>query len=114
MLFNVALIQRSGKWNSMSKTYIQVDFSIVDLDGLRPYLEKIPGLIKKHGGRYLVRGPEPQVIKADAEVLERNVILEFPSKDVAEAFLEERKATGLTAIWEKNTKSRILILEGMD
>lgn len=95
------------------KTYVQVDFTILDPDQFMTYVERIPALIEKHGGRYLVRGVEPSVVKQDAEVLARNVILEFPSREAVDAFLEERNAAGLMTLWEKTTRSRILVLDGI-
>jgi uncharacterized protein (DUF1330 family) len=94
------------------KAYLQIDLRISNLDLFMEYVERIPGLIQTHGGRYLVQGVEPVVIEEQGHAPERSVLLEFPSKEAAQSFLAERAASDLHEIWEKSTASRILLLEG--
>ncbi len=77
------------------------------------YVQRIPDLIHKHGGRYIVQGVEPTVVQGDGGIPQRSVVLEFPDKKSAVSFLEERAATDLHEIWEQSTNSRILMLEGV-
>ncbi|HIE86423.1 MAG: DUF1330 domain-containing protein [bacterium] len=94
------------------KAYLQIDLDIVNIEGFMEYVERIPELIQKHGGRYLVQGVEPVAAQGEKEIPQRSVLLEFPSKQDAESFLKERATTDLHEIWERTTKSRILLLEG--
>ena len=94
------------------KTYLQIDMEILDIEGFMEYVQRIPDLIDRHAGRYLVQGVEPVVIQGESGIPQRSVVLEFPSKDAAESFLEERASTDLHDIWERTTNSRILMLEG--
>lgn len=94
------------------KAYLQIDLWILDIEGFMEYVERIPELIKKFGGRYLVQGVEPVVVQSGTECPQRSVLLEFPSRLDAESFLSERAATDLHDIWERTTRSRILLLEG--
>ena len=95
------------------KTYLQIDLNIVDVEAFMEYVQRIPELIQKHGGRYLVQGVEPIVVEGDSGIPQRSVMLEFPDKKSAESFLEERATTDLHEIWERSTNSRILLLEGI-
>ena len=67
--------------------------------------------IKKHGGRYIVQGVEPEVMEGDWEP-ERVVVLEFPSKQKAKEFLEDPEAQSLFAIRHNSTTSKLILAEG--
>ena len=91
--------------------YLVLDFSIKDLAGFMPYVEAIPAFIAKHGGRYIVRGVEPTVMEGDWSP-ERMVILEFPSRENAKAFLDDPDAQALFAVRHRTTESRLVLVDG--
>jgi len=93
--------------------YLVLDFSVTDLPGFMPYVEQIPAFIEKHGGRYIVRGVEPEVMEGDWKP-ERMVILEFPSSDHARAFLADPEAQDLFAVRHRTTVSKLVLVEGAD
>lgn len=93
--------------------YLVLDFSINDLRGFLPYVEAIPTFIEKHGGRYIVRGAEPTVMEGDWAP-ERLVILEFPTRENAEAFLNDPDAQSLFSLRHRTTNSRLVLVEGCD
>ena len=68
-------------------------------------------LIEKHGGRYLVRGEPPMVVEGDWAP-ERMVILEFPSRENAQAFLADPAAQSLFAIRHRTTVSKLVLVDG--
>jgi len=91
--------------------YLVLDFSIKDLAGFMPYVDAIPAFIAKHGGRYLVRGAEPTVMEGDWAP-ERMVILEFPSREHAKAFLADPEAQALFAVRHRTTDSKLVLVDG--
>ncbi|CAN7420250.1 DUF1330 domain-containing protein [Phenylobacterium sp. LjRoot164] len=91
--------------------YLVLDFSIADLRGFMPYVEAIPAFIARHGGRYIVRGVEPEVMEGDWAP-ERMVVLEFPSSDHARAFLNDPEAQELFALRKRTTVSKLVLVEG--
>ena len=91
--------------------YLVLDFSIKDRAGFMPYVEAIPAFIAKHGGRYIVRGVEPTVMEGDWSP-ERMVILEFPSRENAKAFLDDPDAQALFAVRHRTTESRLVLVDG--
>jgi uncharacterized protein (DUF1330 family) len=95
------------------KAYLVLDFSIRDLQGFLPYVSAIPAFIEKHGGRYIVRGVEPTVMEGDWAP-ERMVILEFPSRENAKAFLDDPDAQALFAVRHSTTDSKLVLVEGCD
>ena len=90
---------------------MQIDLKVID-PGFMEYARRIPELIEKHGGRYLVQGVEPTAVQCSGDAPEHSVILEFPSEVAAKAFLTEREASDLHQIWQETTQSRILLLAG--
>lgn len=91
--------------------YLVLDFSVRDLRGFMPYVEAIPAFIARHGGRYIVRGVEPTVMEGDWRP-ERMVILEFPARANAEAFLADPEAQALFALRHRTTVSKLVLVEG--
>ncbi len=95
------------------KAYLVLDFAVHNLPGFRPYISAIPSFIEKHGGRYIVRGVEPTVMEGDWSP-ELMVILEFPSRENAKAFLGDPDAQPLFDVRHKTTNSKLVLVEGCD
>ncbi|MEM7465349.1 MAG: DUF1330 domain-containing protein [Pseudomonadota bacterium] len=59
-------------------------------DGWVPaYIENVTALVHKHGGKYLARTPQLEQLEGDTEKPDVFVILEWPSKEAAEAFYHD-------------------------
>ena len=93
------------------KAYLVLDLAVHDLRGFLPYVEAIPAFIEKHGGRYIVRGVEPTVMEGDWTP-ERVVVLEFPSREAAAAFLADPDAQDLFALRHRTTTSKLVLVDG--
>jgi len=91
--------------------YLVLDFAVRDLRGFLPYVEAIPAFIEKHGGRYIVRGERP-IVKEGGWAPERLVILEFPSRQNAEAFLADPDVQPLFAVRHRTTDSKLVLVDG--
>jgi uncharacterized protein (DUF1330 family) len=92
-------------------SYLVLDLKVNDLADFLPYVEAIPAFIAKHGGRYLSKGADPVVMEGDWS-LQRLVILEFPSRSHAQAFLSDPEAQDLFARRHRSTTSRLVLLDG--
>lgn len=93
------------------KAYLVLDFSVHDLRGFMPYVSAIPAFIAKHGGRYIVQGVEPTVMEGDWKP-DRVVILEFPERRNATAFLADPDAQALFAVRHRTTTSKLILVDG--
>ena len=91
--------------------YLVLDFSVRDLEGFRPYVAAIPAFIEKHGGRYIVRGAQPTVMEGDWSP-ERLVVLEFPDRASAQAFLADPDCQDLFRIRHATTTSKLILVDG--
>jgi len=91
--------------------YLILDLSIHDMHAFQEYIEKIPELIRKHSGRYIVQGVQPTVIEGDWKP-ERIVVIEFASRSSAEEFIQDPEAQVLFQIRHKTTTSKLLLVDG--
>lgn len=91
--------------------YLVLELSVNDFTGFQTYIAEIPAFIAKHSGRYIVRGAEPTAIEGDWTP-ERLVIIEFPERAKAQAFLDDPDAQNLFAIRHATTTSKLLLADG--
>ncbi len=92
--------------------YIVVDVNIKDMQGFTEYASRITDLIQKHGGKYIVKGAKPKVIREKIDVPQFLVVIEFPSVEAADNFIDERARSDLIEIFNRSTEGRILRVEG--
>ena len=95
------------------KAYLVLDFTINDLPGFMPYVDAIPAHIERHGGRYIVRGAAPTPVEG-GWTPQYMVILEFPARANAEAFLGDPDIQDLFAVRHATTTSRLVLVDGCD
>jgi uncharacterized protein (DUF1330 family) len=96
-------------WNV--KAYLVLDLSINDFAGFKRYIAEIPAHISKHAGKYIVQGAPPTPVEGDWTP-ERMVIIEFPSRQNAEAFLSDPDIQDLFKVRQKTTTSRLVLVDG--
>ena len=92
------------------KAYLVLDLSVHDFAGFRNYIAEIPAHIARHSGKYIVQGV------ADADrggwKPERMVIIEFPARDNAQAFLADPEIQDLFKVRHQTTTSRLVLADG--
>lgn len=99
----------------MSKGYVLVEVDIPDPEAYRSsgYMAQAEAAITAAGGRYLVRGGEPELLEGSGAP-GRIVILEFPSRDAARAFLEGPGYAPARALRQSLSSARLMLLSGWD
>jgi uncharacterized protein (DUF1330 family) len=93
------------------KAYLILDLTIHNLARFAPYIAAIPAHIARHGGRYIVQGAEAETIEGDWAP-ERVVVLEFPSREAAKAFLTDPECQRLFRLRHATTTSRLVLVDG--
>ena len=93
------------------KAYLVLDFSVNDFSGFRRYIAEIPAFIAKHSGKYIVQGVQPTTIEGDWKP-ERMVIIEFPERGNAEAFLGDPEIQDLFKVRHDTTTSKLVLADG--
>lgn len=93
------------------KAYLVLDLSVHDVGGFEQYIAEIPAFITKHSGQYIVRGVQPTTIEGDWAP-ERLVIIEFPEREHAEAFLGDSDIQHLFRLRHAAATSKLLLADG--
>ena len=93
------------------KAYLVLDLSVNDFSGFRKYIAEIPAFIAKHSGKYIVQGVQPTPIEGDWTP-ERMVIIEFPAREKAEAFLVDPDIQDLFKVRHATTTSNLVLVDG--
>jgi uncharacterized protein (DUF1330 family) len=65
----------------------------------------------RHDGRYIVQGVKPTCIEGDWRP-QRMVIIEFPERSKAEAFLSDPIIQGLFKVRHETTTSKLVLVDG--
>lgn len=91
--------------------YLIVNIEIIDPAAFERYREAVPPLIARHGGRYLVRGGETRQLEG-SRPWHRVVVLEFPSREAAEACYADPDYAPLLALRLASTNSDAVLVDG--
>lgn len=94
------------------KAYLVANVEVIDTEGYEPYRLSVPALIERHGGRYLTRGGEIEVLEGEPNYA-RLVIVEFPSLDAARGFYDDPDYRRLMTVRTDNAASAIVIAHGV-
>jgi uncharacterized protein (DUF1330 family) len=93
--------------------YLILDITIVDQDVYEEYVERVPAVVEKYGGRYLVRGGEVATLSGDWQP-ERIVIVEFDGSEQVQEFYASPEFQALLPLREQGTTSRAILVEGYE
>ena len=67
------------------KAYMIAHIEVTDPELMAKYREKVPAIIEKYNGKYLVRGGDSLLLEGDF-FKHRMVLVEFPDRESAEKF----------------------------
>lgn len=91
--------------------YLIADISVHNAKKFNEYLSRMPEFVNKYGGKYLVKGKTPTVIEGNWSP-ETLVLIEFPSSESLNQFLEDTEVQALFIIRHQSTNSRLIIVNG--
>ena len=92
--------------------YLIVDLEVTERASYETYRDAVPEVIKKYGGRYLVRGGDVEVLEGDWRP-GRLVVLEFPSMNDLKKFYDSDDYRDLKAVRIASTNTNAIVVEGM-
>lgn len=96
----------------MAKGYWIAHVDVHDPQAYRAYLDANGAVFRKFGARFLVRGGQNELVEGRGR--DRNVVLEFPSYEVALACYRSPEYQPVKALREAASEADILIIEGYD
>ena len=93
--------------------YIIVDVDVTDQDSYQGYATQVPPLLHKFGGRYLVRGGNPEVVEGDWHP-DRVVVLAFDDAAAAKRFYDSKEYQQIIGIRHRAASTRMILVEGYE
>jgi uncharacterized protein (DUF1330 family) len=96
--------------------YVVSEVELPDEDEGRRYRElaSASASIARHGGRYLVRGAQPQVPEGDWPPGQQVVVVEFASMEQLRAWYSSADYAEALAVAETALSRRLLFVEGVE
>ena len=91
--------------------YMIVNIDVQNPKLLEEYRAKVPALIQKHGGEYLVRGGNFVVVEGDWRP-SRLVLFRFPDMAALQAFYNDPEYQPLKDLRERAAKTDMIFVEG--
>ena len=92
--------------------YVIVDLDVKDPEGFASYRDRVPDIIAKHGGKFIVRGGAFEIVEGDWDA-HRIVVLEFPDMAAAKRFWNSDEYKQILPLRLDNADSRVLFVEGV-
>jgi uncharacterized protein (DUF1330 family) len=91
--------------------YIIVEIEITDPVGYEEYKKQAAATVHKHGGKYIVRGGETEVLEGDWKP-KRIVVLQFESMKRAKEWLNCEEYRELRKMRHRTAKTNMIVVEG--
>jgi len=105
------VVRRAGEDPNVA-AYLIADIEVIDSAGFEEYRARAPAVIAAHGGRYLARGGETEVLEGDWTP-RRLVILQFPSMAALKNWWDSPEYRALRVIRERVARSRFVATESL-
>ena len=93
--------------------YMIVDLDVHEQQGFQEYRAGVPALIAKHGGEYLVRGGDFEVIEGDWQP-HRLVLFRFPDRKAIRSFHDDPEYAELKALRQRTSSTIVVAVDGID
>jgi uncharacterized protein (DUF1330 family) len=93
----------SGYWVARAK--------VTDPDQYKKYTDRVPDILKKHGGRVLARGGKFKILEGP-DKFHRFVVIEFPSLEAAVACHDSPEYAEAAAFRHGAGEVELVIVEG--
>lgn len=96
----------------MPKGYIIAHVTVKNPDEYKEYVVRDTPILLRHGGRFIVRGGQGQVMEGEGH--ERHVVIEFPSYEAALGAYNDPEYQEVAEIRRRNADSVIIVVEGAE
>ncbi len=93
--------------------YLVGGVDVSDPAWVAEYGPKVEALVEKHGGRYLVRGGEMDVVEGATPASRVMVVIEFPSLENARAWYNDPEYAPLIKLRQTGSEAEIVLVDGL-
>lgn len=92
--------------------YVIATIEVTDAEQFEVYRGQVPATIEKHGGKYLARGGQVEMVEGERPA-RRTVVLEFESLEQARGWYYSEDYAGPKELRIASTISEVMIVEGV-
>ena len=107
----ITLFKNINFFGIMKKGYIIVRVSIHNSELFQKYPPLSTEVMKKYGGKYIIRGGKTEVFEGEWPV-DRTTVVEFESFENAKKCYESVEYSEAMKIRQNSTKSDLILIEG--
>jgi len=91
--------------------YLIADVEVLDQNAYAEYRRQVLPLIQKHGGRFIVRGGQHEVLEGDWQPA-RLVIIEFPDMATLRTWYRSPEYAALIELRQSASRGSLVAVEG--
>ncbi|MEN9671497.1 MAG: hypothetical protein RL018_1774 [Pseudomonadota bacterium] len=95
----------------MTKAYLIGQITVTNPEAYAVYASQVPQTIAAFGGQYLVRGGHASQIEGTSQG-ERNVVIEFPSREAAQAWYNSDAYQAIISHRLNNATGALVLADG--
>jgi uncharacterized protein (DUF1330 family) len=92
--------------------YVVAEIDISDPQAYDEYRAKVPAVIAKYGGRYIVRGGKVESMEGGWQP-KRLAVVEFPTMEQALKFYRSEEYAPLIKLRQRASRGKLVIVEGV-
>ena len=96
------------------KCYAVAEIEVTDPAWVREYITRVTGMVERRGGRYLARTPQVERIEGERDTPQTFLIIEWPSRQVAEEFYESEEYAPFRDARIAGARNEFLLVAGED
>lgn len=94
--------------------YSVAEMEITDRSWVPEYVKNVTRMVEQRGGRYLARTSKVERVEGERKLLQVFLIIEWPSKETAEAFYESEEYRPCRESRIAGAKNEFLLVAGED
>ncbi|AZQ68815.1 DUF1330 domain-containing protein [Silicimonas algicola] len=94
--------------------FIMGQMEIHSRDWMEEYFARIPELVTRHVGKFVVRGGDPTRTEGDSPAPDAAFILEFPDRAHAEAFWNSKEFQTLATLRRSGSTLDSILVDALD
>ena len=99
----------------MSKAYLVGHITVTNPQAYAVYSAQVPHTIAAFGGKYLARGGHATQLEGQGQAQgERNVVIEFPSREIAEAWYRSEAYQAIIQHRTDNSTGALALVDGYE
>lgn len=92
--------------------YLIADIDLSDAAAYEPYKAAVPAIVARHGGEYLVRGGDFEVLEGDWSPV-RLVLFRFPDRAAINAFVNDPDYAPFKALRQRLATTNSVAVDGI-